>query len=110
MPVQECQLNGNAGFRWGKAGTCYTHDGTDAGKARAKKLAVKQAIAIGGGTIKNELDSDGLRLFEDGMAPLSLKLLSSTAFQTGVLHLVYGPDPHPPTGGYDEAKETLPQD
>jgi dihydrofolate reductase len=52
----------------------------------------------------------GLRLFEDGTTPMNLKLLSSTAFATGVLHLVYGPDPNPPTGGYEEAKETLPQD
>ena len=49
----------------------------------------------------------GLRLFEDGMPPLSLKLLSSNAFQTGVVHLVYGPDPNPPTGGYEEAKQSL---
>lgn len=52
----------------------------------------------------------GLRLFEDGTPPMNLKLLSSKAFATGVLHLVYGPDPNPPTGGYDEAKQTLPQD
>ncbi len=52
----------------------------------------------------------GLKLFADGTAPLSLALLSSEAFATGVVHLVYGPDPNPPTGGYDEAKETLPQD
>jgi dihydrofolate reductase len=52
----------------------------------------------------------GLRLFEDGMPPLNLKLLSSTAFKTGVLHLVYGPDPNPPTGGYEEAKQALADD
>jgi dihydrofolate reductase len=53
---------------------------------------------------------EGLKLFADGAPPLSLKLQSSTAFATGVLHLVYGPDPNPPTGGYEEAKETLPQE
>src|SRR6478609_12081170 len=52
----------------------------------------------------------GLKLFADGAPPLSLALLSSEAFATGVVHLVYGPDPNPPTGGYDEVKETLPQD
>jgi dihydrofolate reductase len=52
----------------------------------------------------------GLRLFEDGTPPMNLKLLSSNAFATGVVHLVYGPDPNPPTGGYEEAKETLPQE
>ena len=49
----------------------------------------------------------GLKLFADGSAPLNLKLLDSTAFATGVLHLVYGPDPNPPTGGYEQAKESL---
>ncbi|MBO0729359.1 MAG: dihydrofolate reductase family protein [Acidimicrobiaceae bacterium] len=38
----------------------------------------------------------GLRLFEDGTPQLPLRLLSSQPFATGVLHLVYGPDPNPP--------------
>jgi dihydrofolate reductase len=49
----------------------------------------------------------GLKLFEDGTPPLNLKLLSATPFATGVVHLVYGPDPNPPTGGYEEAKQSL---
>jgi dihydrofolate reductase len=49
----------------------------------------------------------GLRLFEDGTPPMNLKLLSSKAFTTGVVHLVYGPDPNPPTGGYEEAVQSL---
>jgi dihydrofolate reductase len=52
----------------------------------------------------------GLKLFEDGAPPRNLKLLSSQAFATGVLYLVYAPDPNPPTGGYEEAKATLPQE
>ena len=52
----------------------------------------------------------GLRLFEDGAPPRHLKLLRSQAFSTGVVHLVYGPDPEPPTGTYEDAKQTLPQD
>ncbi len=32
------------------------------------------------------------------------------AFTTGVVYLVYAPDPNPPTGSYDEAKESLPQE
>jgi dihydrofolate reductase len=31
----------------------------------------------------------GMRLFDDAAAPLPLKLLSSTTFKTGVLHVVY---------------------
>ena len=52
----------------------------------------------------------GLRLFESGAPELPMRLLSSQPFATGVIHLVYGPDPNPPTGGYDQAKENLPQE
>ena len=51
----------------------------------------------------------GDRLFAEGQT-IPLKLLASETFSTGVLHLVYGPDDNPPTGGYEEAKATLPQD
>ena len=51
----------------------------------------------------------GLKLFPEGGPALSLKLLSSEAFRTGVVYLVYGPDPNPPGGGYEEARENLPQ-
>ncbi|WP_102146110.1 dihydrofolate reductase family protein [Mycobacterium hubeiense] len=51
----------------------------------------------------------GMRLFDDG-APLQLKLLASRAFQTGVLHLVYGPDGVARSGTYDDAKAHLPHD
>ncbi|HZM39160.1 MAG TPA: dihydrofolate reductase family protein [Acidimicrobiales bacterium] len=56
------------------------------------------------------LAGTGLRLFEDGTAERPMKLLSSQPFATGVIHLVYGPDPNPPTGSYDRAKESLPQE
>jgi hypothetical protein len=39
-----------------------------------------------------------------------MRLLSSTPFATGVLWVVYGPDPDPPTGGYEEAVQSLRQD
>ncbi|MGZ6876372.1 MAG: dihydrofolate reductase family protein [Nocardioidaceae bacterium] len=52
----------------------------------------------------------GLRLFEDGAPARHLRLISAQPFQTGVLHLVYGPDPDPPTGSYEEAKQDLPQE
>ncbi|HJR26584.1 MAG TPA: dihydrofolate reductase family protein [Acidimicrobiales bacterium] len=51
----------------------------------------------------------GERLFDKGDS-IPLQLLSSTTFETGVLHLVYGPDPDPPTGGYEEAVQALPKD
>jgi len=52
----------------------------------------------------------GLKLFEDGGPARHLKLISSQPFSTGVVYLVYAPDPNPPTGAYDEAKESLPQE
>jgi dihydrofolate reductase len=52
----------------------------------------------------------GLKLFEDGAPPRHLKLISSRSFATGVVYLVYAPDPNPPTGGYEEAKATLPRE
>ena len=52
----------------------------------------------------------GLRLFEDDGPEVPLRLLSSQAFATGVLHLVYAPDPNPPTGGYDDAAGQLPEE
>jgi dihydrofolate reductase len=49
----------------------------------------------------------GLRLFEDGGPARPMKLISAQPFETGVLYLVYTPDPDPPTGSYDDAKENL---
>jgi dihydrofolate reductase len=52
----------------------------------------------------------GMRLFDEGAAPVQLKLLKSEVFRTGVLNLVYAPDTAPPEGGYEEAKRALSQD
>jgi dihydrofolate reductase len=52
----------------------------------------------------------GLRLFDAGAPARHLKLLSARPFKTGVVYLVYGPDPNPPTGSYEEAKQSLPQE
>ena len=52
----------------------------------------------------------GLRLFDEGGPARHLTLVSSQPFSTGVLYLVYRPDPNPPTGTYEEAKETMPQE
>jgi dihydrofolate reductase len=55
------------------------------------------------------LAGTGLRLYPDGLPEQPLRLLSSQQFATGVLHLVYAPDPNPPAGNYEQAKENLPQ-
>jgi dihydrofolate reductase len=49
----------------------------------------------------------GLKLFEEGGSGRPFKLISAQPFKTGVMYLVYAPDPNPPTGSYDEAKESL---
>jgi dihydrofolate reductase len=51
----------------------------------------------------------GMRLFDDADTTLPLKLVSSQQFETGVLNLVYVPDETPPEGGYEEAKQHLPE-
>jgi dihydrofolate reductase len=52
----------------------------------------------------------GLRLFDEGAPARHLKLMSCRPFKTGVVYLTYAPDPNPPTGTYEDAKQTLPQD
>jgi dihydrofolate reductase len=48
----------------------------------------------------------GMRLFDEGEAPIPLTLLSSETFKTGVLNLVYGPA-ESPEGTYEDAKAHL---
>ncbi|MPZ92824.1 MAG: dihydrofolate reductase [Actinobacteria bacterium] len=52
---------------------------------------------------------NGMRLFDEGESPIPLRLDSSQAFTTGVLHLIYAPAESTPTGTYDEAKAHLPR-
>jgi dihydrofolate reductase len=52
----------------------------------------------------------GLRLFEDGGPARHLSLHSARPFATGVVYLVYGPDPNPPTGTIENAREQLTQE
>jgi dihydrofolate reductase len=52
----------------------------------------------------------GLKLFENGGPARHLRLISAKPFQTGVVYLVYEPDPNPPTGSYEQAKEDLPRE
>lgn len=47
MPIENCQLNGKPGFRYGKQGHCYTYTAGDAAsreQARAKAETQGQAI------------------------------------------------------------------
>jgi dihydrofolate reductase len=51
----------------------------------------------------------GMRLFDEGEAPIPLKLLSSETFETGVLNLVYAPAESAGDGRYEDAKVHLGQ-
>jgi dihydrofolate reductase len=51
----------------------------------------------------------GMRLFDEGETPIPLRLISSEAFNTGVLHLVYGPAESPGDAAYEDAKVHLPE-
>jgi hypothetical protein len=50
-----------------------------------------------------------MRLFEEGEAPIPLKLISSETFQTGVLNLFYGPAESAGQSTYEDAKAHLSQ-
>ena len=52
----------------------------------------------------------GIHLFADDGVSRHFTLVSAQPFRTGVVWLVYSPNANPPTGTYDDAKETLPQD
>jgi dihydrofolate reductase len=49
----------------------------------------------------------GMRLFDEGEPPIPLTLVSSQAFKTGVLNLIYAPSGSPGTATYEDAKVHL---
>jgi dihydrofolate reductase len=51
----------------------------------------------------------GMRLFDEGESPIPLRLISSEAFSTGVLNLVYGPAASMGDATYEDAKVHLSQ-
>ena len=51
----------------------------------------------------------GMRLFDEGEAPIPLKLISSETFETGVLNLVYAPAESTGEASYEDAKAHLAQ-
>jgi dihydrofolate reductase len=51
----------------------------------------------------------GMRLFDEGESPIPLRLISSEAFSTGVLNLVYGPARSTGDAPYEDAKIHLAQ-
>jgi dihydrofolate reductase len=51
----------------------------------------------------------GMRLFGEGESTMPLRLVSSEAFTTGVLYLIYAPAESVPAGTYEDAKAHLRQ-
>jgi len=51
----------------------------------------------------------GMRLFDEGDAPIPLRLISSETFETGVLNLVYAPAESTGDATYEDAKAHLAQ-
>jgi dihydrofolate reductase len=51
----------------------------------------------------------GMRLFDEGESPIPLLLVSSQAFTTGVLYLIYARSESTPVGTYEDAKAHLRQ-
>jgi hypothetical protein len=49
----------------------------------------------------------GRRLFDEGQRSIPLQLISSEAFSTGVLHLVYAPARSTGSPTYEDAKAHL---
>lgn len=48
MPISNCQINNEPGYKWGKSGKCYAYDpSSDSSKEDAKKKAIAQGVAIG---------------------------------------------------------------
>ena len=53
MPLKKCQKGGKSGYKWGDSGKCYTYTtGNKTSQKSAKKKAIKQGLAIGGGKLE----------------------------------------------------------
>ncbi|MEV7545430.1 dihydrofolate reductase family protein [Streptomyces sp. NPDC089915] len=52
----------------------------------------------------------GMRLFEEDVPPVPLRLLTCETFETGVLSLFYAPAAAPGEAGYEEARTHLPRE
>lgn len=48
MPIRQCQIDSEPGYKWGQQGKCYAYSpGDEESKAEAKKKAIAQGVAIG---------------------------------------------------------------
>lgn len=62
MPVNDCNVGGQPGVKWGDAGKCYTYDpDSEASRKEAVKQALAQGIAIGDIDIERGVTLDQLQ-------------------------------------------------
>lgn len=62
MPVMECTYYGLPGYKYGEQGKCYTYvPGNEEQEKQAKQKAVKQGLAITGGTLE-DIVKDNVRI------------------------------------------------
>ena len=55
MPVMSCMMDGMPGFKYGESGHCYTYTkGNEKAMGRAKRKALLQGVAMGGGKLKED--------------------------------------------------------
>ena len=79
-------------------------------RIRAPRTVMSGSAAVVTAATIGEVRSQWRMDWKPARPARRLRLISSQPFETGVLHLGYGPDPNPPTGTYQEAKESLPQE
>lgn len=47
MPLKQCKVNNQPGYKWGDKGKCYTYNPkNEKSRKEAKKKAIKQGVAI----------------------------------------------------------------
>jgi uncharacterized phage infection (PIP) family protein YhgE len=89
MPLQHCTVGNKPAWRWGDAGKAYAYDpGDKASLLRAKKLALQQGLAMGGGTLQETMLADLLQERTPGIrralrALAAAKRRNKKLFQSG---------------------------
>lgn len=59
MPIKSCKMGGKPGFKYGDSGKCYSYSpGNKESMMAAKKKAIKQGLAIGGGKLVESVLND----------------------------------------------------
>lgn len=97
MPVDQCEIDGALGYRWGKSGKCYTYRPGDLeGRDRARRLATAQGQAARAAGYQEDEGAErlpayvvaalkkGLELYKDGHGGDGLQSATLQAARAGV--------------------------